>query len=74
MGKINLPPKAKLIVGLLWGKATSLDRAKGFLTKEFGAIQDQSDPWEFTYTDYYQKELGGAIQRRFVSFSHFIEP
>ena len=35
----------------------------------FGPILSFSDPFPFTYTDYYDEEMGEAIERAFVSFA-----
>lgn len=68
MGTIFKPPLVKLTVGLLIGEAASLEKVKARLEKQFGRIEAQSDPWPFTYTDYYRDELGADIRRLFVSF------
>ncbi len=74
MGQIIQPQKVKLIAGLLLGVKISLDRVKELLTSKFGIIDAESKPWDFTYTDYYQKELGNSIQRMFLSFDASVSP
>ncbi len=44
------------------------------LEKEFGSIDYESSPLDFTFTNYYVPEMGEGIQRRFFSFETCIDP
>ncbi|MEF8889509.1 MAG: DUF4416 family protein [Desulfohalobiaceae bacterium] len=41
---------------------------------ELGPADDISEPFPFTETDYYDRELGTPIQRRILSFESLIDP
>jgi hypothetical protein len=69
MGAIVEPEKAVLICGLLAGDEAVLAAAGELLKHKFGAIESVSDTWPFANTQYYERELGPSILRRFVSFS-----
>ena len=74
MGKITTPQKVKLFIGIIL-KNESLS---GPLTKqlclEFGRIDFESNYLNFDYTDYYEKEIGVNLKRKFVSFENLIPP
>ncbi len=64
-------PKAILVIGVLisndvWRKAEVI------LTKKFGKISHRTDPVNFTFTDYYNKEMGEGIKRFWIAFSKLI--
>ncbi len=72
MGKITKHPPVKLIVGFIFKKAPAFKNAKAALEKRFGKIDFESSPLNFTYTDYYEKEIGKNLKRVFVSFKKLI--
>jgi hypothetical protein len=72
MGQILQPAKVKLIAGLLWGPNQFFGKAQEILARHFGAIDGQSQPWDFTYSDYYCDEMGHPLLRAFVSFEKLI--
>ena len=44
------------------------------LEKNFGPIKTISDPFPFSFTDYYVPEMGEGIERFFISFSNLVSP
>lgn len=44
------------------------------LEDNFGPISFISDPFDFTFTDYYVPEMGDGIKRFFISFENLISP
>ena len=44
------------------------------LEEAFGPIAAVSDPFPFSFTDYYVPEMGEGIERFFISFSRLISP
>lgn len=67
------PPKpAKLVIGLLTSNKSLLPDIARDLAQVYGAI-DLIGPWmEFTYTDYYEPEMGKPLYRRMVVFKDLI--
>lgn len=63
---------SKLIIGLIFSEADQLAKTESLLEKKFGAIDYKSTLIPFTWTSYYQKELGGPLFRKFVSFKKLI--
>lgn len=73
MGDIVYPPGVKLICGLLYTPATKLDEVRAVLEERWGKIEDVSAPLPFVYTDYYDREMGTPIYRRFLSFAELVD-
>lgn len=68
MGKINIPPAAKLIIGLIYRNSAVKDKILDILKKRFGEVDFLSHELDFNYTDYYYPELGKPLKRLLVSF------
>ena len=74
MGEPNQPEDVKLIAGMLANKVELFDAARELLVKEFGPVESESGILDFNYTDYYEKEFGTGIKRKFISFKELINP
>jgi hypothetical protein len=69
------PPEAvKLIASLFSGDARLLGDAVKAMSERHGEPDFISAPTPFDYTDYYEKEFGGSLIRRFVAFERLIRP
>ena len=74
MSKPQPPEAVKLIASLLSGDERLLGDAVQALSERYGRADFISAPALFTYTDYYEKEFGGSLVRRFVAFERLIRP
>lgn len=74
MAKAHNPSVVKLITGILFSNAEVLTKAKVKLTRKFGPIEYESKILAFTYTDYYQEEMGAHLKRQFIGFAKLICP
>ena len=75
MGTALKPKPVKLIVGLIFGQERLLHQAEEALKRKFGPIDFQSPILDFScHTDYYEKELGKGLRRKFISFEKLIQP
>src|SRR3989338_5375463 len=74
MGKISKPGPVKLIAGLIYKKDSILRKAESELEKEFGEIDFKSAVLAFDCTDYYEREFGRGLRRKFISFKKLINP
>jgi hypothetical protein len=63
-----------LLSGILYVRDDHLEQALRLLEARFGPINFRSEPFPFTVTDYYVKEMGGPIHRKFVSFERLVDP
>jgi hypothetical protein len=69
------PPEAvKLIASLFSGDARLLGDAVKTMSERYGEPDFISAPMPFDYTDYYEKEFGVSLVRRFVAFERLIRP
>jgi len=64
----------KLIAGLISGRVDRFALARRFLEKRFGKIDHETTFLDFSCTDYYNKELGGGLKRKIVSFKKLVSP
>lgn len=65
---------AKLIAGLIFSSQDAYTASMKLLEQKFGPIQFESEPFDFSYTDYYESEMGKLLRRQFVSFETPIVP
>jgi hypothetical protein len=64
----------KLICGIIASKKRYFKRAEERLVELYGPLDLSSPLFEFVFTDYYEKEMGRNLKRRFLSFANLIPP
>lgn len=75
MGQQLYPPGlVKLIVGMLSSDRNLFDLAEKLMESTLGTIDIRSGIMPFTYSDYYKKEMGSNLLRKFISFRQLIDP
>lgn len=74
MGKITKAQPVKLFVGMLSHSVEVLAQAQQILYDKYGTIDTESQVWPFLFTDYYSKEMGSPLLRKFITFSPLINP
>ena len=74
MGDIKTHPPVKLIVGMIASDAELFSSAENILSEKFGEIDFASEVMKFDYTDYYRKEMGEDLLRKFIAFKQFVKP
>lgn len=74
MAKASLFAPVKLICGLIGRDEPVFPPAESSLTGKFGPVDSQSRRFEFTMTDYYEKQMGSPLWRRFLSFERLVSP
>ena len=65
---------AKLICGIIASKDRYFKSAEERLVELYGPLDLSSPLFEFVFTDYYEKEMGQNLKRRFLSFANLISP
>lgn len=68
------PAAAKLITGLLFTDFEVRRRVLAALQERFGPLDFLAEARPFTYTDYYEPELGSGIQRQTAGFAELVRP
>lgn len=64
----------RLVMGVLVSQQEMIFLVKERLIELYGPILDSTEPSFFTYTDYYDDEMGGKPLRFYLSFAHLIDP
>ncbi len=68
-------PYHKLIIGLLTTASNEEEHvAEAKLQEFYGPVDVRSPRWKFTFTNYYDAEMGSGIERYFLSFQVPIDP
>jgi hypothetical protein len=74
MGEQKLFTPAKLVIAILISKTNFKEDLIKKLIYEYGSIDFESELIDFTFTPYYNKEMGTPIKRFFISFKDLIDP
>lgn len=68
------PAGAKLVAGLLFKNFEDQTHILDLMTDRFGQLDLLTEARAFTYTDYYEKEMGPSLYRRLASFTALVQP
>ncbi len=74
MGQIKAPPKVKYFCGILLSDESFWGELKEILVSLFGNIQLESSFISFSFTKYYEDEMGSDVKRKFVLFDGLGNP
>jgi len=64
----------KLICGIIASEERFFIRSKEKLAQLYGPIDLESAQFPFNHTDYYQKQMGKGLKRKFISVKRLISP
>jgi len=68
------PQLVKLFIGMLSNENLLFDELKEKLKEIFGPLDIESPVWEWEHTNYYSKEMGEGLKRKFIFFQKLINP
>jgi len=74
MAEVKPFAPVKLVCGIIASQQNVFRQAYSYLEDEFGPVEHSSPLYEFTYTDYYEKQMGMGLKRQFLSFCDLIKP
>jgi len=74
MGEVRPFVPSRLIMGVLSSDEGRHPELFSLLEKQFGPILDTSEAVPFTFTDYYDQEMGARPQRFFLVFGNLYDP
>ena len=74
MGKIKNFQPLKLFIGVLLNPKISIEDLERLFIKHFGEIDFKTPPLNFTYTAYYEEEMGATLSKCFFSFKKLVMP
>ena len=72
MGRIRIPEKAKLFIGVIAVDKQILPVCKEYFLTEWGEIDLESEIFPFNTTNYYEDEMGKNLVKKFFSFKKLI--
>lgn len=64
----------KLVVGMISALEEFFERASAKLVQVLGNMDFTGPVLPFDYTDYYQKEFGRGLKRKFIAFENLVPP
>jgi hypothetical protein len=64
----------KLVIGVLISRVERKEELLAELSARWGPVDFACDPFPFTFTTYYDEEMGAPIQRFFTSFKDLVDP
>jgi hypothetical protein len=73
MGTYTQPLKVKLVIGMLGKDQAIINRARQALEKIYGTEEEVLPCIPFTWTNYYEDEIGSKSFRCFVTYENLIE-
>jgi hypothetical protein len=74
MGSAVEPLRARLIAAVLHRPDLDIDAVLRRLRRRFGAPELSYGPVPFTYTNYYNREMGSGLLKRYLAFGRTIAP
>ncbi len=67
-------PAVKLLAAVLYRHPEKLETCLGLLEKTFAPLDHRSAGYPFSFTDYYEAEMGEGLSRCIVAFEGLIAP
>ncbi|MGD0724225.1 MAG: DUF4416 family protein [Spirochaetia bacterium] len=74
MGTAGVFSREKLVIAILISAIGRSDELISRLADRWGPVDFASDPFTFTFTHYYDAEMGSPIDRLFISFERLVDP
>jgi len=74
MNKVCVPKLVKLFIGMLSNEISLFAEVEAELQDIYGSIDLESPIWDWHHTDYYSKEMGVGLKRKFIFFERLINP
>lgn len=74
MSRPTEPPPAKLIVGLLFRTVDVQLRVLELLSEHYGTMDLLTEPIPFSFTTYYEREMGPGLLRQVAGFEDLVNP
>jgi hypothetical protein len=74
MGEVREPQPVKVFVGILTAQASTLAEVRSSIEDQLGPIDCESQLLDFTYTDFYEPEMGPGLKRKLWGFGRLAAP
>lgn len=66
--------EVKLVCGIIASDERYFKKAEDCLVRLYGSIDLESSVFTFDFTDYYEKQMGRNLKRKFLSFRDLVSP
>ncbi len=66
MSRRAVPQPAKLLASVIYRDEERFAEARRLFAERIGAVERVSDPFPFDFTEYYAREMGAPLARRFI--------
>jgi hypothetical protein len=74
MGTAGVFRKEKLVIAILLSASGRRHELVAHLADRWGPVDYASEPFPFTFTHYYDAEMGVPIDRFFIAFERLVDP
>ena len=74
MAEFRKVEPVKLIFAVTFAQGVDLNTVEERLIYLYGQVDDRSIEFDFSYTDYYEREMGKHLRKLFISFENLINP
>jgi len=74
MGSVKKVSSVKLIMGMISNNTGLFEKLEKIMERKYGRIDFKSKIIDFDFTDYYTRQMGENLFRKFISFSKLINP
>lgn len=74
MGTASGPLPVKLITALMARDTNRIGTTARILADTYGPIDSESEVYPFSYSGYYQREMGTPLVKQFISFRDLVYP
>ena len=72
MGETKEPEKVQLFCGAIFSPDADMERVRLDLEDAFGPVDFTSGVFDFNFTDYYFREMGGGLKKIFFAFERLV--
>ena len=74
MGTPGYSEPAKLICAVMGQDEAMLNRGRDLMAERYGEAELTSPVFEFSFTSYYEPEMGAGLVKRFIGFGPLVDP
>lgn len=74
MAQPKIAVDVKLFCAITFASGSLYDEVKAILESLYGPVDTLSAEFDFSYTQYYEKEMGSNLKKRLVGFEQLIRP
>lgn len=74
MGTPGYSESAKLVCAVMGRDETMLNRGRGLMAERYGEAELASPVFDFSFTTYYEPEMGAGLVKQFLGFRPLVNP